>query len=193
MPAPHEHDAYDATRHPGLLAWLDDRRTDFTRWAHEAAGAHPFDHSDASLDALEDLVRATYAGPEEITRQRRTPFVQGAVWYIGDVLCRRKGWVWTFEPDFDTGELPPFYGETEAPGLLDTPCVGAPGAGPGEHWYPLNTLRRLVAEDDEMGEPIDERLVGMIEGWYDEEAEEEDGENDEDGDDGDDGEGDTRT
>ncbi|MFE7410856.1 hypothetical protein [Streptomyces laurentii] len=72
--------------------------------------------------------------------------------------------------------------------------MGAPAAGPGEHWYPLNTLRRLVAEDDEMGEPVDERLVGMIEGWYDEEAEEkeEDGENDEAEDEAD-GEGDTRT
>ncbi|MFE6101214.1 hypothetical protein ACFVQ4_14720 [Streptomyces laurentii] len=70
--------------------------------------------------------------------------------------------------------------------------MGAPGAGPGEHWYPLNTLRRLVAEDDEMGEPVDERLIGMIEGWYDEEAEEVDGENDEAEDEAD-GEGDTRT
>ncbi|MFI5523740.1 hypothetical protein [Streptomyces platensis] len=170
MPAPH--DSYDSTRHPDLLTWLTERQTGFERWAHEAGGVTRFDFSHASLDALEDLVRKTYTMTEEITQQRRTLFIQGAVWYIGEALCRRNGWIWKFEPDVNTGEVPPFYGETEAPGLLDTPCVGAPEAGPGEHWYPLNTLRRLLAEDDEMGNPIDERLVGMVEGWYDEDEDE---------------------
>ncbi|MGY5137647.1 hypothetical protein ACWGJW_35600 [Streptomyces nigrescens] len=177
MPAPRE--SYDSTRHPDLLAWLTERQTGFEHWAHEAGGVTLFDFSNASLDALEDLVREAYTKTDEITQQRRTPFIQGGVWYIGEVLCRRKGWVWKFEPDFNTGEVPPFYGEAEAPGLLDTPCVGAPEAGPGEHWYPLNTLRRLLAEDDELGNPIDERLVGMVEGWYDDE----DDEDDEDGED----------
>ncbi|MEI5136015.1 hypothetical protein RB199_32165 [Streptomyces libani] len=171
MPAHRE--SYDSTRHPDLLAWLTERQTGFEHWAHEAGGVTLFDFSNASLDALEDLVREAYTKTDEITQQRRTPFIQGAVWYIGEVLCRRKGWVWKFEPDFNTGEVPPFYGEAEAPGLLDTPCVGAPEAGPGEHWYPLNTLRRLLAEDDELGNPIDERLVGMVEvGWYDDEDDE---------------------
>ncbi|WP_432142502.1 hypothetical protein [Streptomyces sp. bgisy084] len=172
-------DSYDSTRHPDLLAWLTERQTGFGRWAHEAGGVALFDYSNASLDALEDLVREAYTETEEITQQRRSLFVQGAVWYLGEVLCRRKGWVWKFEPDFDTGEVPPFYGETEAPGLLDAPCVGAPGAGPGEHWYPLNALRRLFTEDDEVGNPVDERLVGMVEGWYDDEGDEDD-EDDED-------------
>ncbi|MGW2633590.1 hypothetical protein ACWC2K_30265 [Streptomyces chattanoogensis] len=171
MPAPPEN--YDSTRHPDLVAWLTERQASFERWAHEAGGLDLFDFSNDSLDALEDRIRETFGEPEEITPHRRTPFIQGAVWYIGEVLCRRRGWVWQFVPDVEFGERPPFYGDTPHPVLLDTPCVGAPDAEPGEHWYPLNTLRRLLAEDDEFGDPVDERLVGIVEGEYDEDDDEE--------------------
>ncbi|GAA3085736.1 hypothetical protein GCM10017562_64680 [Streptomyces roseofulvus] len=168
------HPGYDSTRHPDLLAWLAERQVAFGDWAREAGGdADRFDFSDASLDALEERVRETFAAPEEITARRRSPFVQGAVWYIGETLRRRReGWVWKFEPDVDFGLLPAFYPAVPDPAYLDTPCVGAPGAEPGEHWYPLNTLRRLLVTEDEFDNPVDEGLVGMIEGWYEEEEEE---------------------
>ncbi|MEX0172810.1 hypothetical protein [Streptomyces sp. LMG1-1-1.1] len=172
------HSDYDSTRHPDLLAWLTERQASFERWAREAGGVDRFDFSDASLDVLEDLVKASFAESEEITAQRRSPFIQGAVWYIGETLRRRReGWVWKFEPDVAFGLLPAFYPTVPDPAYLDTPCVGAPDAKPGEHWYPLNTLRRLLATEDEFDNPIDERLVGMVEGWYDEdEGDEEDDE-----------------
>ncbi|MFF8603178.1 hypothetical protein ACF065_32635 [Streptomyces sp. NPDC015232] len=171
---------YDATRHPDLLVWLAERRDAFESWARDAGGVDRFDFSDASLDALEELVRGRFAAPEEITAQRRSPFVQGAVWYIGETLCRRRaGWVWSFEPDVGFGLLPAFYPAVPDPALLDTPCVGAPGAEPGEHWYPLNTLRRLLVAEDEFGDPVDERLVGMVEGWYDEEDDEDEDDDEE--------------
>ncbi|MFF9911637.1 hypothetical protein [Streptomyces sp. NPDC013457] len=163
---------YDSTRHPDLLVWLTERQDAFESWAQEAGGVDRFDFSDASLDALEDLVEERFAESEEVTAERRSPFVQGAVWYIGETLRRRReGWVWKFEPDVTFGLLPAFYPAVPDPAYLDTPCVGAPDAKPGEHWYPLNTLRRLLATEDEFDNPIDERLVGMIEGWYDEDDE----------------------
>ncbi|MFE3326977.1 hypothetical protein [Streptomyces sp. NPDC059176] len=165
---------YDSTRHPDLLVWLADRQAAFGRWAREAGGVHRFDFSDASLDALEGLVKEKFAESEEITAQRRSLFIQGAVWYIGETLRRRReGWVWKFEPDVTFGLLPAFYPAVPDPAYLDTPCVGPPDAKPGEDWYPLNTLRRLLATEDEFDNPIDERLVGMIEGWHEEEDDDE--------------------
>ncbi|MDT9692753.1 hypothetical protein Q5762_31400 [Streptomyces sp. P9(2023)] len=168
---------YDPTRHPDLLAWLTERQAAFEPWAHEAGGVDLFDFSDASLEALGNLIREAFAEMEEVTAQRRTPFVQGAVWYIGETLCRRRGWVWKYQPDINFGQLAPFYGEVENRGLSDTPSVGAPGrdADPEEDLYPLNIVRRVVSPEDILGDPVDECLVGMVEGWYDDE-DEEDGE-----------------
>ncbi|AJT69913.2 hypothetical protein T261_8320 [Streptomyces lydicus] len=171
MPIPPEN--YDSTRHPDLLAWLTERQAGFERWAHETGGDTLFGFSNASLDALENLIKAEYSEMEEITAQRGTPFIQGAVWYVGEAARRRNdGWVWKFEPDMNSGELAAFFPPVEHGGLMDHPCLGAPDAGPGEHWFPLNTLRRVIDPEDILGDPVDECLVGMIEGWYDEDDEE---------------------
>ncbi|MFI9810250.1 hypothetical protein ACIHEJ_39225 [Streptomyces sp. NPDC052301] len=172
MTAPSEN-PYDPTRNPDLLAWLTERQAGFERWAEEAGGSSRFDFSPASLDGLEELIREGFETPEDVTEQRRTPFLQGAVWYLGELFCRHRGMVWKYEPDFDTGRLAPFFAAEEPVGVLDTPCVGLPGARPGENWFPLNMIRRLLIDEDEVGNPVDERLLGMLEGWYDDEDDEE--------------------
>ncbi|MGW2180576.1 hypothetical protein ACWCXX_21230 [Streptomyces sp. NPDC001732] len=163
----------DPTRRPELLAWLRERREAFPDWAEDTGLAGQLDVTPASLEALDALVRETAGGSEQITAQRLSPFVQGAVWYVGEVFCRHKGMVWKYEPDADYGYVPLFDPE-DRPGVLDTPCVGLPDDEPGNGLYPLNMLRRILIDEDEAGNPVDATLTTIFENPY------EDGDGDED-------------
>ncbi|POX53456.1 hypothetical protein [Streptomyces sp. Ru72] len=154
----------DPTRHPELLAWLHGRRQAFDQWAQQA-GADRLDFSPDSLNELENLLRETFQSDAELRAQRLDPFVQGAVWYLGEVICRTKGMVWKFERDVDaadTAAMPPLFGPDAPPGTVDTPCVSFLEDGPERGLYPLNILCRTLIDKDELGEPVDEHLVDAL-------------------------------
>ncbi|MFF4210779.1 hypothetical protein ACFYZE_15760 [Streptomyces sp. NPDC001796] len=154
----------DPTRHPELLAWLHGRRQAFDQWAQQT-GAERLDFRPDSLNELEDLLRERFQSDAELRARRLDPFVQGAVWYLGEVICRAKGMVWKFERDVDhadTAAMPPLFGPDTPPGVLDTPCVSFPEDGPERGLYPLNILCRTLIAKDELGEPVDEHLVDAL-------------------------------
>jgi hypothetical protein len=169
------------TRHPELMAWLLERQNTFPSWADQAGGAALFDFTPASLDVLDTLIRETASGLDQLTEQRRTPFVQGAVWYVGEMMCRTHGMVWRYTPEpLDEGGYPPLFDPADTP-ALDTPSVAFPDAGPDEAFYPLNILCRILEDEDSSGMPIDERLVDVLDPAYlkDDEDDDEDDDDDE--------------
>lgn len=151
---------YDPTRHPDLLGWLAERRDAHERWAEQTSFADALDFTPASLGVLDRLVRETANSMEEITDRRMTPFVQGAVWYVGEVFCRHRKMVWKYIPDLVSGTLEPFFGAAGETSALDHPCVGAPD-DPESHLYPLNMLRRILLTEDEVGDPVEETLLSI--------------------------------
>ncbi|MFG2332714.1 hypothetical protein ACGFMM_24210 [Streptomyces sp. NPDC048604] len=157
---------YDPTRHPDLLAWLAERQAGFTPWAEATGVAGRFDFTPESLEVLDALVRETADDMDQITDQRLSPFVQGAVWYVGEVFCRHKQMVWKYTPDVDSGELPPFLDPSGSGGALDHPCVAPKDAGWEGDLYPLNMLRRILIDEDELGTPIEETLTSIFENPY---------------------------
>ncbi|MCM2413086.1 hypothetical protein [Streptomyces sp. RKAG290] len=180
----------DPARHPELLAWLTERQTAFADWAREAGGADRFDFGRSSLDVLDALLRESFDTDAEIAAQRRGPFVQGAVWYLGEVICRERGTVWKYEPDTTAdGAAAPLFDPADRAGVLDTPCVSLPADGPERGLYPLNVLRRMLMEKDALGNPIDEHLVDALEEGYLDDEFDEDEADDADGDDDADGPG----
>ncbi|MET9515776.1 hypothetical protein [Streptomyces sp. NPDC002994] len=133
---------------PALSAWLAERTEALPAWAENAFGAawrwnfHP-----DTLDWLEAVVRLRFATVEEFDAARDEPFVQGASWYMGEVIRRNKGAVWqyvAFDPDAEPGA--PGSREsvwTEVP-FLDQPDKRVGGAA-----IPLECLRELLLEEED--------------------------------------------
>ncbi|MER6142033.1 hypothetical protein ABT174_18640 [Streptomyces sparsogenes] len=154
-------------RHPELVAWLTERLQAFPHWAHRAGGTDLFDFTPASLGVLDDLIRETFDDADDIDSATRLgDFVQGAVWYVGEMMCRTHGMVWQYTPEpLDDGTFPPLFDPADTP-ALDTPSVAFPGAAPSEGFYPLNILRRMLIDEDEIGMPVDDRLVDVLDPDY---------------------------
>ncbi|MFH8633542.1 hypothetical protein ACH4CC_27330 [Streptomyces lydicus] len=94
------------TDHPELVAWLDRRGAAFPGWAAEAGAPERWDFGLDSLELLEEIVRERFADGEEILAEKRSEFVQGAVWYIGEVVRRNARAVeWQYQPRGRFGEL----------------------------------------------------------------------------------------
>lgn len=87
---------------PQLEEWLADREAEFTAWAEEAGGAADrWDFGAASLDDLAAVLRSRYGSDDELTEAREEgTFVDGAVWYAGEVARRTKGAVWQAPPSW---------------------------------------------------------------------------------------------
>ncbi|MGO4747340.1 hypothetical protein AB4212_01630 [Streptomyces sp. 2MCAF27] len=167
-------ETYDPTRHPDLLRWMGERRDSHEGWAEQTSFAGGLDFTPASLGILDGLVRDTANSMEEVTDQRMTPFIQGAIWYVGEVFCRHQKMVWKYIPDIVSGELEPFFNAAGQTSALDHPCVGAPG-DPESYLYPLNILRRILLTEDEVGNPVEETLSSIFANPFDED-DEDDGE-----------------
>ncbi|KUN94026.1 hypothetical protein [Streptomyces caeruleatus] len=168
---------YDPTRHPDLRAWLAAREGAHAVWAARTSFGGVLDFSPASLTILDDLVRETADSMEEITDRRMTPFVQGAIWYVGEVFCRHKGMVWKYIPDLVSGQLEPFFDAGAETSAFDHPCVGAPG-DPDSYVYPLNALRRILLTEDEVGDKVDDSLLSIFADPFGEDDEDDDEEMD---------------
>lgn len=95
---------------PRLEEWLADREAEFTTWAEEAEGAADrgadgtadrWDFGAASLDDLAAVLRSRYGSDDELTEAgEEGTFVDGAVWYAGEVARRTMGAVWQAPPSW---------------------------------------------------------------------------------------------
>ncbi|CAM5250004.1 hypothetical protein [Streptomyces aurantiogriseus] len=149
--------------HPELTRWLDRRAEEFPAWAQEAGAAGPWDFSPESLDRLEAVLRDRFADSAAILAAKSGSFVQGAVWYVGEVVRRtRDGVVWQYRPrtQFDEPLEAAMFHADEI--YLDTPRVAQPGLPDGGSAYPMALLNVLFWETDELDNPIEPRLVDFL-------------------------------
>ncbi|MFJ8114218.1 hypothetical protein [Streptomyces sp. NPDC096132] len=91
-----------------LRLWLADRQDRHPYWARQLSGAdiQRWDFSPGSLEALERRVRDRYRTLADFDADREGPFLQGAVWYLGQVICLHHDstWVhWAIEADAPRG------------------------------------------------------------------------------------------
>ncbi|MDI3403170.1 hypothetical protein [Streptomyces cavernicola] len=88
---------------PQLEEWLAEREADFPAWAEEAGGAADrWDFGVASLDDLAAVLRSRYGSNDALTEASEAgTFVDGAIWYAGEVARHTKGAVWHAPPSWD--------------------------------------------------------------------------------------------
>ena len=142
--------------HPWLAGWLADRREAFAAWAADT-GADPrtWDFSPTSLDTLGDLVIARYASEDAYRADEYGPFVQGAVWYVGEVAVHHKAGAWAYheaEPRIPREEV-------ERNIFLERPFVNQPTVRDGIGDVPFHVL--AIAVDDRDPSALREHLD-----WY---------------------------
>lgn len=130
-----------------LTAWLRERQAAFPRWAEqtgEPSGDGGWDFSRASLDRLERQVRARYAAPPDVDADaaRQDPFLAGAVWYLGQVVCLRYDSAW-LHWDEDPGAAPGSHHHPDNP-WSGIPFTGQPHKRRAFAVDPLAELRNLV-------------------------------------------------
>ncbi|MDX3804115.1 hypothetical protein, partial [Streptomyces sp. AK04-3B] len=154
--------------HPELLSWLAVRAREFARWTDEAGpaadGGRHWDFSPASLDLLETALRERFDGSAGLLGAKSGAFVQGAVWYLGEVVRRaRNGVVWQYRPRTRFDEplgTAMFHAADEI--YLDTPRVAQPGLREGGSAHPMAALNVLFWETDELDNPIEPRLADIL-------------------------------
>ncbi|MFC4494721.1 hypothetical protein ACFPA8_11320 [Streptomyces ovatisporus] len=144
-------------QHPWLVQWLDARKAGFDAWAAETGSATAvWDFTPASLDLLGRLVISRYGTREKLLDHVDDSFVQGAVWYVGEVAVRHRAGVWEYrEAGPDTSPDDPYAGE---------PFVNQPALRDGGADVPKDAL--MVALDDGDERALRERLD-----WYEDPAE----------------------
>ncbi|WP_327354917.1 hypothetical protein [Streptomyces sp. NBC_01304] len=164
---PAEAERRSGTDHPDLLRWLDERARAFPAWAEEAGAPKQWDFGPDTLDLLEDVVRGRFADDESVDAAKGSPFVQGAVWYIGETVRRhRDGVVWQYQPGtpYTKAEDAVLFGPGEF-GVFNTPLLGQPGLREGNRAYPLGILNTLYWEFDDIDEPLDDHIRDLLDDW----------------------------
>lgn len=93
-----------------LQSWLAGRRDAHASWVQEmteTGGTERWEEfAPSTLGALERRVRDRYRTLADFDADREGPFLQGAVWYLGQVICLHHDstWVhWAIEPDAPRG------------------------------------------------------------------------------------------
>ncbi|MDI3387604.1 hypothetical protein QIS99_15545 [Streptomyces sp. B-S-A8] len=139
--------------HPFLARWTAERREALSDWSEEAfRGAWRWNFHPGTLDLLESVVRERFATVEEFDASRDEPFVQGACWYLGEVIRRNFGAMWQYAP-LDAAAEPGALGSREH-GWTGVPFVDQPGKRLPGAAEPLGCLRELLAEP-EPGRPAE--------------------------------------
>ncbi|MFD8543092.1 hypothetical protein [Streptomyces sp. NPDC059649] len=134
---------------PVLTAWLAERRKSLSAWAKDAFnGAWRWHFHPDTLDWLETVVRQRFATVEEFDAAQEDPFVQGACWYLGEVIRRVKGAVWQYIP-FDPDAEPGAPGSRESP-WTEVPFVDQPDKRVGGAAIPLGCLRELFLTEESL-------------------------------------------
>lgn len=136
---------------PVLTAWLAARKEALSGWVKDAfAGAWRWNFHPDTLDWLEAVVKQRFATVEEFDAARDEPFVQGACWYLGEVIRRNKGAVWQYIP-FDPDAEPWALGSRENV-WTEVPFVDQPDKRVGGAAIPLGCLRELLLDEEVHGE-----------------------------------------
>ena len=131
--------------HPALTSWLAAREEAVAAWAEDAfEGAWRWNFHPDTLDWLEVAVRRRFATVEEFDAARDEPFVQGACWYMGEVIRRNKGAVWQYVPYASDAE-PGSPGSREN-AWTEVPFVDQPDKRVGGSALPLGCLRALLLQ-----------------------------------------------
>ncbi|WP_329119776.1 hypothetical protein [Streptomyces sp. NBC_01465] len=146
-----------------LQAWLAERADGFGAWAKQTGhSSERWDFTPDSLDVLEALVRSRYGSEADIHAGRMDPFLQGAIWYIGETACRTKGLVWHYWPFAPRrAQLPDLFTEPDA-GFIDTPSVAKARAREGQGTDPLGLVLTLFWEKDDADRPTSTRLRDIL-------------------------------
>jgi hypothetical protein len=95
---------------PWLADWLTTRRERFAEWARACGVPDELDFSVASLDTVERLVRDWAGSVADLRQIQQEDYVQGAVWYVGEIACQHGGAHWTYRPPPETGSKNPWVG-----------------------------------------------------------------------------------
>ncbi|MGA5566685.1 hypothetical protein ACPCUV_36725 [Streptomyces platensis] len=144
---------------PVLSVWLTERSEAHSAWFKDAfEEAWRWNHHPGTLDWLEAVVKQRFATVAEFDAARNEPFVQGACWYLGEVIRRTKGAMWQFIP-FDPAAEPGAPGSRENV-WTEVLFVDQPDKRLGGAAIPLECLRELLPEGKGDGEP-DERQRGL--------------------------------
>lgn len=150
-PTPHVDPHEPLPEHPALTRWLTERHKALQEWARDTFdGAWRGNFHPETLDWLEAVVRQRFATVEEFDAARDEPFLQGACWYVGEVLRRTQGAMWQYAP-FDPGAEPGALGSRQHT-WTDVPFVDQPGKRLPGAAQPLACLRALL-EETPPGEP----------------------------------------
>ncbi|MEU5657285.1 hypothetical protein ABZ802_16915 [Streptomyces sp. NPDC047737] len=168
-------------RHPELLAWLSAREAAFEGWAGELGPLEHWDFGTDSLDDLEEVVRERYAGLEEVRAAKDSDFVQGATWYVGEVVRRsfaacgtHAPLVWMYDPEPPAGHAPSAFFAPGTGVVTNTPFLGTRDAVDGEWLYPLGVINELYSTENEWGDPVEPRLRGAVHDPYDDDDDDDD-------------------
>ena len=87
-----------------LDVWLPHRDEALARWvADHAADTGPWDFSADSLDRLESVIRGAVRSVDDVDVPANQELIEGAGWYLGEVLRREGHAEWTYNP----GEVDP--------------------------------------------------------------------------------------
>lgn len=90
-------DIYDTpAASTGLDAWLAARRQSFPAWGDRYPGT--WDNSPESIDALTELTHKVTPTVESLYDPANADFVDGATWYLGEMLCRADPARWVDRP-----------------------------------------------------------------------------------------------
>ncbi|WP_079145778.1 hypothetical protein [Streptomyces lydicus] len=147
---------------PVLTAWLAEREEALSPWAEDAfEGAWRWNFHPDTLDWLEVVVRRRFGTVEEFDAARDEPFVQGACWYLGEVVRRNKGAVWQYVP-YDPDAEPGAPGSRESV-WTGVPFVDQPDKRVGGAAIPLGCLRALLLDAERAdGERAGDRLRDVL-------------------------------
>jgi hypothetical protein len=82
---------------PFLDRWLPERERAFPQWvAHYAQGAGGWDFSAESLDLLQAVLLDRLKTLEDFELAEHQDFIDGAMWYVGEVFRRESGAHWKY-------------------------------------------------------------------------------------------------
>ncbi|GAB3971842.1 hypothetical protein V1634_08365 [Plantactinospora veratri] len=120
-----------------LTHWLTIRAERFPEWSAATGRADELDFSPESLLTLEQLVRRRIPTRDALHEPVDDDFVQGAIWYVGEIARRHRDAHWRYHPN--------------RTGTSRNPYVGRPfvqQGGGGNDAIPLLELQAAVLSDE---------------------------------------------
>ncbi|MEE6262337.1 hypothetical protein [Plantactinospora sonchi] len=126
-----------ASTDPWLVQWLTTRERMFPEWSAATGRPDELDFSPESLLTLEQVVRRQIPTRDALRDPVNDDFVQGAIWYVGEIARRHRRARWRYNPD--------------PTGTSRNPYVGRPFVeqdDDGNDAIPLLELEAVVMSDE---------------------------------------------